>query len=155
MSHLSFCFWVYFCGEEKIVYLCLPTWFLIIGIFWLYHWQRILYKLVFVSGFWQDVYTPWRYLCPHQWLHWKFWSDSHAVSPLGHLFLNFPVDGWISSVVCTSIDCVHSAAIFGVVYCKVALTHILYLIPPSVVYTCPPHMWLWMWVYVDMHFVLM
>ena len=51
----------------------------------------------------------------------------------------FPGDNCISSLVCSLLDCVHSSAIFGVVYCNMALPCILDLFQPLVVCTILHH----------------
>ena len=59
-----------------------------------------------------------------------FWSDSCSVSLIEGYLLKCTEYSWLSHLVCPSLDCVHSTAIFGVVYCKMVLTHILSLFHP-------------------------
>ena len=40
------------------------------------------------------------------------------MSPVKRFLINFIGESWLSHVVCTSLYCVRTAAIFGVMYCK-------------------------------------
>ena len=119
MSYISFCFQVHCCGAEKTLCLCLPPCLQLLGIACLSHWRIIWSKLVYDLGFKLSVCTPWQLLCFRQWFNWLFWSDSCSVSPVEIFLLNFLGYSFLSSVVCPSIYCIHSAAIFGVLYCKI------------------------------------
>ena len=145
MLYISFWFEVYCFGAETKLCLFLTPWHQPLEIACLSHWRRIWSKLVCVLGFLLSVCTPWRHMCPHQWLHWKFWSDRHAVSLVGSFWSNFLGESWLSSVVCPSLDFVYTAEIFGVVSYMMVVPCVLSLLSPLVVYNHIPRMQLWVW----------
>ena len=65
----------------------------------------------------------------------------------GRFLSHYLGDSWLSSVVCLSLDCVYYAAIVGVLYHIMMLSHVLALLPPLLVYICIPHIQRWMWVF--------